>query len=282
MLLCHAGRMSADLAHLPVALSRIGRVTGDPVVVLPGGPCRDPAYLGDLAGLGDTCPIVVLHPRGVPGSTDVSRGWWTDADDVIAVIDALGLEHAQVVAHSAGTRLALAAATRFPGRIRSMALITPPATWITGTPHDGDSIPLDRTNPAVAAAIDALQEDDPATESEFTAAFLRQTPATYAHWSPVEQAHATIGSVSLAATSAWFTGIPADAVEQVRAARIPPTLVIGGDRDYLTGVQPVRDYAAALGAEVAFIRDCGHYPWVEQPAEFRSVMRSWLSSADVL
>ncbi|WP_218683114.1 alpha/beta fold hydrolase, partial [Microbacterium sp. BF1] len=43
----------------------------------------------------------------------------------------VGLESIDLVAHSAGTRLALATATQFPDRVRSMALITPPATWLT-------------------------------------------------------------------------------------------------------------------------------------------------------
>ncbi|WP_244894808.1 alpha/beta fold hydrolase [Agreia pratensis] len=57
----------------------------------------------------------------------------------------------------------------------------------------------------------------------------------------------------------------------------PPTLVVGGDQDLLTGVQPVRPYAAALDAELSFIADCGHYPWIEQPAAFRRMLDAWLA-----
>ncbi|WP_308289698.1 alpha/beta hydrolase, partial [Microbacterium sp. BF1] len=120
----------ADL-RLPFFASTIGNATGEPAIVLPGGPCRGPEYLGDFAGLGNDRSLVVLHPRGTPRSGGLSRGWWADAADVITLADALGLESIDLVAHSAGTRLALATATQFPDRVRSMALITPPATWLT-------------------------------------------------------------------------------------------------------------------------------------------------------
>ena len=266
----------ADL-ELPFAVTEMGPSDASPVIVLPGGPCRGPEYLGDLAGLDRTRRLVVLHPPGTPLSGGLSHGWWQDADDVAALADALGRDAVDLIAHSAGTRLALAAATRHSHLVRSLTLVTPPASWLTGTPHDGASIALDRTDPAVAAALRALEQEDPATDDAFRQAFQRQAPATYAHWTEVERAHARVGAVSRAAALAWFDDIPDEAVELIRAAPIPPTLVIGGRLDYLTGVGPVADYAAVLGARLAMIDDCGHYPWIEQPEDFLRVTDDWLS-----
>lgn len=263
---------------LPFAVTEAGASEAEPVIVLPGGPCRGPEYLLDLAGLDRTRRLIVLHPRGTPRSGGLSRGWWSDADDVIVLADSLGRERVDLLAHSAGTRLALAVATRYPHRVRSMTLVTPPADWLTGTQHDGDSVVLDRCLPAVAEALDSLDRDDPTTERAFHEGFQRQAPATYAHWSHVEEAHAALGDVSLAAALAWFSDIPADATDRIRAAPLPQTLVIGGGRDYLTGIQPVVDYAAALGARLSMIDDCGHYPWIEQPASFRRITDEWLST----
>ncbi|GAA4765005.1 alpha/beta fold hydrolase [Microbacterium gilvum] len=262
---------------LPFAVTESEATEGDPIIVLPGGPCRGPEYLGDLAGLGRARRMVVLHPRGAPLSGGRSRGWWTDADDVIALVDALDVPRADILAHSAGTRLALATATRQPDRVRSLALVTPPASWLTGSPYDGDAIRLDSAIPAVRDALRSLEHDEPETEGEFRAAFLRQAPATYAHWTDVEEAHSRVGAVSLAAARAWFDGVPADAVERILAAPLPRTLVVGGDGDALTGVQPVADYADALSAKLAMIDDCGHYPWVEQPDGFRRIVDAWLT-----
>ena len=42
------------------------------------------------------------------------------------------------------------------------------------------------------------------------------------------------------------------------------------------GVDPVRAYAKALTARLAFLPKCGHYPWIEQPEPFVRVLDSWL------
>lgn len=274
--------MRVEDIELPVAVTEMGASQGEPVIVLPGGPCRGPEYLGDLAGLDRTRPLVVLHPRGTPLSGNASRGWWADADDVVALADVLGLAEVDLLAHSAGTRLALAVAARYPSRARSLALVTPPATWITGTPHDGDAIRIDRTDPAVAGALASLERDNPGTEEAFREAFQRQAPATYAHWSEAERSHAKVGAVSLASALAWFRDTPLDASSRIRAAALPPTLVIGGDRDYLTGIQPLVDYASTLGANLSLIEDCGHYPWIEQPDKFLRIASEWLRAASAL
>ena len=172
--------MRIDSSDLPVAVSWIGEPGGDPVLVLPGGACRGPEYLGDLAGLGAVRPLLVLHPRGTARTGGLSRGWWTDADDVVAVIDALGLTSADLLAHSAGTRLALATATRFPDRVRTMALVTPPARWLTGSAHDGEDLVLDRDDPVVAEAIRSLYEDeDGDTEVDIQEASLGSDDRTF-------------------------------------------------------------------------------------------------------
>lgn len=266
----------ADL-QLPFFASTIGNAAGEPAIVLPGGPCRGPEYLGDFARIGNDRSLLVLHPRGTPRSGGLSRGWWADAADVITLADALGFESIDLVAHSAGTRLALATATQFPDRVRSMALVTPPATWLTGSESDTDALAAAYAAPEALDALAAMSTDEPATEAEFRESFLRQAPAGYAHWTFTEQSHAAVGAVSLVAAMAWFTDIPDDAAAQIQAAVHTRTLVIGGDRDLLTGAQPVRDYAAALRADWVVIADCGHYPWIEQPAAFRERLIPWLT-----
>lgn len=268
--------MNFEALDLPVAVTTVGEGAGPPVLVLPGGPCREPEYLGDMAGLGETRQLVVLHPRGTPRSGGLSRGWWNDASDVILLADALGLRSVDLVAHSAGTRLALATATQFPSRVRSMALITPPATWLSETPSDAGTIAEEHATVEARTAFASMMTDEPSTDPEFVEAFHRQAPASYAQWTTVEQEHARVGSVSLAAAAAWFTDIPPDVSDRIRATAQLPTLVIAGDLDLLTGVEPVADYARILGADYTLIERCGHYPWIEQPHAFRHRLDAWL------
>lgn len=270
--------MSFPQLDLPLAVTAIGEGAEPPVIVLPGGPCRGPEYLGDLAGLGETRQLIVMHPRGAPRSGGLSRGWWKDANDVILIADALGLKSVDLVAHSAGTRLALATATQFTSRVRSMALITPPASWLSGIPSDAESIAETHSTTEAQEALACMLTDDPSTELEFQQSFQRQAPASYARWTTVEQSHARVGSVSLAAAAAWFTDVPADAGDRIRATAQPPTLVVAGDQDLLTGIKPVAEYARVLGADYTLIEECGHYPWIEQPQAFRARLNAWLNT----
>jgi pimeloyl-ACP methyl ester carboxylesterase len=266
-------RMQGDR---PVTTEVWGAGDAAPALVVPGGPCRDPEYLGDLAGIAGVRPLVVMHPRGTPRTGGRSRGWWNDAEDLVAIADALSLDAVDIVAHSAGTRLALAAAARFPDRVRSLLLITPPATWLTGSAHDGEILASQRNEPAVTAAAASMAAPTPTTEAGFQRAIRVEAPAGYARWSDLERAHSSVGGMTLGAALAWFDAIPDDAVERVLGAALPDTCVIAGDRDILTGVQPVRDYARFLGADLRMLAGCGHYPWVEQPSAFRAAAVGWL------
>lgn len=265
----------------PIGFELIGANprTDDPVLVLPGGPCRDPAYLGDLAGLTDDRKLAIVHFRGTPATGGLSRGWWTDAADAIAVIDHLGLDTVDVLAHSAGTRAALALAAQFPERLRSLALITPAAAWLTGTTHDGAEIAKRRPEPEIVEAL-ASMNVDPADENAFQRAWRVEAPAGYARWTTTERQHAQVGGMSLAAAHAWFRDIPADAAARIHRAAIPPTFVLGGTEDILSGIEPVRAFAAALDAELLFLDACGHYPWIEQPEPFRLELERWLTQLD--
>jgi pimeloyl-ACP methyl ester carboxylesterase len=268
---------SDDGARLGVQL--VESFDDTPVLVIPGGPCRDPSYLGSLAGLANVRSLAIMHPRGTAVTGGLSRGWWADAADLIAIADRLGLESFDVLAHSAGTRVALAVAAQHPNRVRSMALVTPPAAWLTSTAYDGASLAAQRTEPEIARAIASMAGPQPTDEDDFQKAFMVEAPGGYARWTEVEQRHSMIGAMSLAAARAWFTDIPADAARLIRESPMPPTFVLGGAHDILSGVEPVRAYARALGAELAFIERCGHYPWIEQPAAFHDMVGGWLRIA---
>lgn len=261
-----------------IATHTLGDDTRPPALLIPGGPCRDVEYLGDFAGVGTDKPLAVVHPRGTHSTGGLSNGWWNDADDVIAVADSLGMDTFDLIAHSAGTRLALSVSTRFPERVRSRILVTPSAAWLTGASHDGPSLAGLRTDMAVQLAMASMQGPAPTNEAEFQRARNLQSPAGYAAWTQTQQDHSLVGRTSLAATTAWFGNIPADAPDRILAAPKIRTLVIGGSQDMLSGVQPVRELARALDAKLVLLDDCGHYPWVERPGPFREAVTQGFAS----
>lgn len=117
------------------------RGAGEPLVVLPGGPMRASAYLGNLGGLDAHRRLVLLDLRGT-GESEVPADPATYrcdrlVDDVEALRLRLGLERMDLLAHSAGGSLAMLYAARYPQRIARLALITA-TPWALGWPATAD------------------------------------------------------------------------------------------------------------------------------------------------
>ena len=184
------------------------------------------------------------------------------------------------MAHSAGTRLAVAFAARFPDRAASQVLVTPPAEYLVDVPSDVPHLVAARTGePAVAAALAALEAGpDLDGDDAFTAWRLRTAALGYARWDATAQEHARGMRYSLAAARAFMAGEPPAGLRQRLSAVDAPTLVVAGAQDASAGVAPVLAVAGLFprGESVA-IEGSGHFPWVEQPGAFRAAVDAFLS-----
>lgn len=262
-----------------------GGPSAPPVIALAGGAARHPAYLGDLAGLAERHRLVVPHLRGVglsPLPADPTRAsWWQQAEDLESLRVHLGLEQVTVLAHSAGTRLAIGYAARYPRRVARMVLVTPPAGYLVDEQSDAQTM-LDRRRgePALDRAVAALRQGAPvdADDEAFNAWQVLAAPAGYASWTPREQAHAGTGRWSLPAALAYFSVEPPPDLP-ARLGGVPaPVLVVAGAHDCLTGLAPVLALSKLFPAgEAVVLDDCGHYPWVEQPRRFRETVSAFLA-----
>lgn len=258
---------------------------GWPVIVIGGGAPRGPEYLGTLAGLDQHYRLLIPHLRGVgrsPGTTSPAGSWWHESDDIDQLRQALKLDRVLLLAHSSGTRLALSYAAKFADRVAGLVLVTPPAGYLVDAPSDTPAIAARRTEPEFAAAFARLT-DQSETEAEFQQWISDTAPAGYAQWREREREHARVGASSLANNRTYFS-IPApdDMADRLRAIAAP-VLVISGAEDALTGV----DQAVALAAlfergTTLTLADCGHYPWVEQPALFADAVRPFIERSHLI
>ncbi len=262
----------------------LGAGPAAPLIVLAGGAAAHPGYLGDLAGLSGHHQLVVPHLRGVGRSSAadiVEMGSrWRQAEDIDRLRISVDLDRCTLVAHSAGTRLAIAYAARFPDRLAALVLITPPASYLVDVPSDTAALVAARMGePAFAAAVSARDAGpDTSSDETLTAWYLATAPVGYARWSETEQAHARVGRYFLAANRAFLSGdTPADLPGRLRGVPAP-TLVIAGAQDASAGVAPVVAVADLFPkGRAVVIEHCGHFPWVEQPAPFRQVVDPFLA-----
>lgn len=268
----------------PLHYDVLGDDSSDPVIVLAGGAARDPAYLGDLAGLSRPWRLCVPHLRGVgrsPAPSDVEAGsYWQQAADVDRLRAHLGLDRCMVAGHSAGTRVAISYAAQFPDRLAGLLLITPPAAYLVDVPSDAEALTTARRGePGFEAAL-AAQRAGPDTSSDETFNAWQQAIAAtgYAAWGEAEREHSrTGGRWHLDAARAFFSVEPpadlADRLGHVTA----PALVVAGARDLVPEVAQATALAGLFPAgRVSVIDRCGHHPWVEQPAAFRRAVDPFL------
>ncbi len=79
-------------------------------------------------------------------------------------------------------------------------------------------------------------------------------------------------------TNLFYTLPQLDLVERLAALRTP-TLVVGGTDDRLTPPRYAEELAKAIpGAELAYIPEAGHLPYLESPELFARVVLSYLKN----
>jgi pimeloyl-ACP methyl ester carboxylesterase len=259
---------------------------GPAVIVLAGGAARHPSYLGDLGGLAERHRLIIPHLRGVGRShaaLDRARpeqaSYWRQSEDVEALRVHLGLGRVVVLGHSAGTRLAMSHAIRFPAGLAALVLVTPPSAHLVDAPSDADALFAKRRDePWYAEAVEA-GKNGPATPDDagINDFYARVAPRSFAHWGPVEQAHATVGETAWAANRAYFSVEPPADFAARLAGVTAPVLVVAGAEDCTTGLAPVVALPELFGdGHLVVIDDCGHFPWVEQPELFRQAVENFL------
>lgn len=263
-----------DVARLPVHVEIVGN-GGEPILLLPGGGVRDPTYLGDVARWGADRTIAIVHFHGTPSTGGMPRPWWDQYEVLEAARRQLGVDPIDVLAHSAGTRVALAYAAS-GGPVRRLGLITPPATWLTGQSDDIADLAQRRLGePVIQAALNSppftlSDEDGFRAQQQLTA------PLGYATWNDEALRHARTGATDFQALRAFFGAPPpAELLQAITKTEIP-VHIIGGADDLLSGNRPVRDLANLFrNGTVEMIEGSGHYPWIDQPVKFASAIARW-------
>ncbi|MEU6375941.1 alpha/beta hydrolase [Streptomyces sp. NPDC046909] len=252
------------------------RGEGEPVVVLPGGPMRASAYLGDLGGLSAHRGLALLDLRGTGDSATPAdpATYRCDrlVDDVEALRIHLGLERMDLLAHSAGGSLAMLYAARHPERIRRLALITV-IPWALGMPVTAEdrlaAAPLRKDEPWFAEAFPAFEASLNGT-GDYDPVYA---PFFYGRWDETAAAHDARGDEETndeagdAYGSAGAYDPPATRAALARLDR--PVLVLAGERD--NGPRPElarRNADVFPNAELAVQPGAGHYPWLDDPEWF--------------
>jgi len=264
--------------------------SGEPVVVLHGGPSPGSRYLVPLLErLAQGFRVVAYDQRGTgrssfPADSVMSRDRFVD--DLEGLRDALGFDRIHLVGHSWGGHIALAYAARHTERLRSLALV-------------GTTEPGSRYDEELRENLDARRTaaDSTALAGLFGSAGFERGDV------------ATLDRVYRVVYRSWFAdpslaerllfGVDREMAEKGRAAArlfaessppidlwgelaelSVPVLVVHGARDPVP-VAMARELAATVPDGV-FVRvgRAGHFPWVERPEVVLAALRGFLQTAE--
>ncbi len=262
--------------------------SGPPLVCLPGGPGRAAAYLEDLAGLSEFRTLLRLDLRAtgrseVPADPSTMR-FDRQAADLEALREHLGLATLDVLGHSAGCIVAQCWASQHPTSVGRLLLLTPSDVLQSGRRSDTaqirESFSAEPWYEDAAEALGAVRTAPPAQQQ----ALMRATrPFMYSRWDERTQEHAAGADTqsSKRAELGFATGkeeVDKAALVAGLAAVTAPVLVVGAERDTMTGLASVDLVAASFpGAQTAVIPGAGHFPWVDAPEGFRAAVDPFLS-----
>ncbi len=278
--------------EVDLALYEAGQ--GPVLVFLHGGPGHDHRLLRPLAELlAGEYRCVLADQRG-SGCSNVDDLNGLHVDQLVEDIEALRVhlrsEHLTLVGWSWGAALAMLYGAAHPERISGIAAIAPgPILWHLVEVYRANQLrPLNAEERLVHARLteqmdDALRFQDaprfraldrqlveltirtwfyePQKAREFLTTYLATAGDPYNAALVSRQILGSLGEFS-----SW------DRLGAWRA----PTLVVYGYQDFepITQAYLIKDWAPQT--QLAFINECGHYPWLEQPEQLSAALRTFL------
>ena len=241
-------------------------VAGDPgapaVVLLHAGVADRRMWDAVAPALAHTFRVVRPDLRGFGDSPlPLDGGPYTNAGDVVALLDGLGIADSAVVGSSFGGKVALELTTAHPDRVRELVLLCPAAP---GVPDTETSDAFDAEEARLLAAGDV----DGAVRLNVTTWLGPDADDTAARALAAMQRRAF--EVQLAAdAAASAAGLPEpgpDGVEVDLGGIRVPTFVVEGAHDMDALRACARHVAASVpGAELSLLEWAGHLPVLERP-----------------
>jgi len=257
---------------------RVGE--GPPTVVLHGGPGAHHDYLlpgFDLLATGRE--LIYYDQRGggrSPVDREVGVGWREHVADLEALRELWGLERLDLAGYSWGGLLAMLYATEHPGRVARLALVSPAPAWRTGREEFEARFAARSRGDAIAAARrelaeSGLKERDP---NRYQRRSFELAVAGYFHdWTRVSDL-TPFRITGRTQTAVWDSLGDHDLRPELKDLALP-ALVVHGEDDPIP-IETAEVTARLLGARLVRVADCGHVPFVEQPAAFVAALDPFL------
>lgn len=254
-----------------------------PIVCVHGGPGQ-PDYLAPVAAMiMDQSTVHHYDQRGVGGS-----GWVGEhtiarhVRDLELLLDAWHYDRVTLIGHSYGTDLVSFFLLAHPDRVAGVVYLAGPfvGPWRepTKATERARRSPAQQDRLAELAAVDSRTHDE---EIEFlTLSWFPDHADRDRAWDWARAAAESLRPINYRMNAQLNTDKRVTPLEnqigKLRASLPAQTMIIGGAGDPRPA-SFLQALGIRIGCEVAIIADAGHQPWLEQPAEFRTLLRAAVS-----
>lgn len=218
---------------------------GAPVLLVHGSVTNGRATWRRQRTLAGRYRLFVLDRRGYPPNPEIAReDFEVDAGDVGVLLSAGGDAGMHLVGHSYGGVIALLAAARRPGAVRSLTVVEPPALSVAADdPEVGSFI----------GTMEAYWRSGPREPEAFLRGFLTSVGSAGSPPSPLPPAWLQVARLLMVERSPAEAHIPLD---ELRRAPFAKLVVSGGHSPMFERVCDV--LTQALAAERATVPGAGH------------------------
>ncbi len=261
--------LKANVNGIELAYERRGKgrhpepVEGAPLILLHGHPLDHTIWEALAPLLEDDFDLILPDLRGFGQSAAPRTSYLlTDmAADLLALMDALGLERAVLAGHSMGGYIALAFARAWPQRLAGLALV---ASHVFADPPDRraaryrDAAEIETHGPGLLAeTFPPKLTPDPRLQARLREIIARQDP-----WGVAQSLRAMAERPD---ASAWLAEFGF------------PMVVIHGAADALVPLERARQ-AKALAPQIHLVElaEAAHLPMLEAPAATAQALRFFL------
>ncbi len=278
--MCFAAQPTASgyipVDHGKIYYERYG--SGDPILVIHGGPGLDQGYLKpQLLELAKNHEVIFYDQRGSGKSLDtvmdrsvINLEQFTD--DIEAVRKALGLEHMIVLGHSWGGILGMTYSIKYPDHLAKLVLVDT-------VPADIEGIMATSTN--LNTRLEPIQEEIAALNdyeqleklnAEEINALNRKMFSVYFH-NPQNLEKLTLNMTAESARGGFkvqemmMEDMFINLFPDLKKLTVPTTVIIG-EQDFIPLWTSEAIVKAIPGAKLVVIPECGHFPYIEKPEEF--------------
>jgi pimeloyl-ACP methyl ester carboxylesterase len=253
---------------------------GEAIVFIPGTGFAGNVWIESQAEeLARSHQVIVHDPRGCGRSTHAEGVYTIDVmgNDVVALLEHLGLPHAHVIGHSMGGRIGLSIALNFPGKVKSL-IIAAGGSGPAGKegPESVSGLPFRLAFELLEMSFEGYVKHEICdSDTYFTASFRKENPdKVKGFYQMVWSHHAKLEEYLrlVIARSNW------EATHRLGDIAVP-TLVVVGDSD-VVGANHVKQAAVLADriptAESKVLNGQSHGFFWQAPEETNAWIAEWI------